>query len=90
MTSLTRSKTDDAAPSFTLSGPRGDLTFESETGSLSADGDLPPWSVAQDYANICAGIYAREGEAEMWAWLEVHYGDMLAYPSAPTVERRPS
>lgn len=74
---LVRSATDEQHPSYSLASEYGTLTFDSYRVELSADGDLPPWSVASDYATDCDVALADGGEDALWQCLEEHYVRML-------------
>ncbi|WP_033338887.1 hypothetical protein [Catenuloplanes japonicus] len=76
MTDLTRTVEDGR---YELTGPAGTLTYTPPRigqrltdATLSADGDLPPWTVAAGYALDCARAHQNGAEA-LWAELEVLY-----------------
>lgn len=73
MTTLTRTKTGESLPVYTVEGPSGALSFEAAFAQLSADGDLPPWVVAYDYAVDCRDSLTEDGEEGLWTCMEMLY-----------------
>lgn len=68
---------DDHGAGFNVSGPAGTLTYNRD-GHLHTAGGLPSWSAAPGYAAYARAALEAGGDAELWAFLEFHYQDMLA------------
>lgn len=76
MVTLTRSKSDETFPTYSLTSERGTLSYDHSFRSLSADGDLPPWVVADGYAWQCNDAL-MDGEDALWERMQGIYLDAI-------------
>lgn len=73
MTTLTRTKTGEGLPVYTVAGPSGTVSFDAVFAKLSAGGGLPPWVVAYDDAVDCRDSLTEDGEEGLWTCMEMLY-----------------